>query len=368
MQQCLELAKYCDLKVVAPLPWSPLVYAPAWMGGERLPERETIDGIDVYHPRYFMTPKVGRMFYGYFFYLSLLENIREIYKSFHFDVIYAPWVFPDGVGSQLIARDMGKPIIIGALGTDINSYMNYFLRRKIIARSLAGSEGVIAVSRALKNKMVENGVPDDKISVITNGVDNEVFKPLDKEQCRKTLGITSSGKAILFVGNLVRGKGIEDLVDAFSGMSERIGDSRLMIIGDGPLKNSLKRRIDKAGLKGKVNFTGKQRHDSIPLWMNACDVFCLPSHNEGCPNVVLEAMACGAPIVATNVGGIPELIVPGIDGELVPAREPKALSAAIESVLNRSKEPKDRTTPPRVQNWFENAGQVYEILKSASLR
>ncbi len=368
-QQCLELSKTCELKVVAPLPWSPLRDLPARISfGARVPERETMYGLDIFHPRYFMTPKIGRSFYGYFFFLSLLNKIREISRTFPFDVIYAPWAYPDGVGSQLIARAMNKPVIIGALGSDINIYMNYFMRRNIITRALACSEGVVAVSKALKDKMIECGVPENKICVITNGVDDELFRPLDKVKCRSELGIDLKGKIILFVGNLVPVKGISDLLEAFKILSGRIKALRLAIVGDGPLKPALKQRLS-GHLSGKVLFAGKQPHRSIPQWMNACDVFCLPSHSEGCPNVVLEAMACGVQIVATRVGGIPELVVDGVDGELVSSHNPQALSAAIENGLKRSNGMKNhKDLHPYVQNWSENAKKVYSMLKSASFR
>jgi glycosyltransferase involved in cell wall biosynthesis len=334
----------------------------------RPPERETIDGLDVYHPRYFMIPKIGRVFYGLFFFLSLLNKIKKIYMEFHFDVMYVPWVYPDGVGSQYIARAIKKPIVVAALGSDINVYTKYFLRRKIIVNSLSRAEGVIAVSDALKDTMVRNGVPKDKITVVLNGVNTDLFKPMDKEQCRRTLDILPNEKVILFAGNLVPTKGVVDLLDTFFSLSSRIRDLRLVIVGDGPLKDVLIQKAKNMNVSELVRFAGTQPHDLMSVWMNACDVFCLPSHSEGCPNVVLEAMACGAHVVATKVGGIPELIDSELVGTLVPAGRPPALAAAIENIIKGATAPKKEAFKLQVQSWSDNAVRVFEILESVSLQ
>jgi teichuronic acid biosynthesis glycosyltransferase TuaC len=244
-QQCQGLSKLCDIKIVAPLPWSPM--STVFKRGAvfaKVPEHEIVDGLEVYHPRYFMVPKIGRSFYGFFFYLSLLGKIRNINKAFDFDVVYAPWVYPDGVGSQLIAKVLNKPVVIGALGTDINVYLKYFLRRKIIVRSLSKANGVVAVSNALKEKMVKNGVSEGKITVIPNGVNTRYFRLLDKAQCRKDLNIDLKTKVILFVGNLVPIKGVEDLLDAIVEIKTKLSELKLIIVGDGPLKDRLKQKVE----------------------------------------------------------------------------------------------------------------------------
>jgi len=316
-QQFVELAKLCEIKVIAPLP---LHYR------ERVPERENIDGIDTYHPRYFMIPKIGRSLYGLFFYLSLIKKVKKIYENFKFDLIFATWAYPDGFGSFLIAKTFNKPIVIKVHGSDINLYTEYFLRRKMIAYALKNCNKVIAVSKALKERIVKIGVPEDKIVVIPNGVDTDLFKPLERDRCRERLELPQDKKIVLFVGNLVPVKGVDVLVEAFARLPAGM---LLVLVGDGPLKNKLQAKVKEFGIENNVIFVGRTRHEAIPYYMNACDIFCLPSLNEGCPNVILESIACGKPVVASNVGGVREIICSDDMGILIKPANATVLARAF---------------------------------------
>ncbi|RKY41051.1 MAG: hypothetical protein DRP76_00680, partial [Candidatus Omnitrophota bacterium] len=350
-QQFVELAKLCEIKVIAPLP---LHYR------ERVPERENIDGIDTYHPRYFMIPKIGRSLYGLFFYLSLIKKVKKIYENFKFDLIFATWAYPDGFGSFLIAKTFNKPIVIKVHGSDINLYTEYFLRRKMIAYALKNCNKVIAVSKALKERIVKIGVSEDKIVVIPNGVDTDLFKPLERDRCRERLGLPQDKKIVLFVGNLVPVKGVDVLVEAFARLP---ADMLLVLVGDGPLKNRLQAKVKEFGIENNVIFVGRTRHEAIPYYMNACDIFCLPSLNEGCPNVILEALACGKFVVATKVGSISEIITSGDYGILVSPKNSEALAGAINKVLEKKWNPEGISKKVSNRNWTANAEKIYEELK-----
>ena len=277
-QQSVELAKLCELRVVAPLPW--------YRKGA-IPQKEDVDGIKTYHYRYFMTPKIGRSLYGFFFYLSLLPKIKRLYKEFEFDAILATWAYPDAFGSYLIAKALKKPIVVKVHGTDINSYTRYFLRRNMIVCALSNSDKIIAVSSALKDQVVRIGVSSEKIVVIPNGVNTDLFKPMDQAECRRKLELPINKKIVLYVGNMVKVKGIDVLIEAFARLSS---DVLLVLVGDGPLEPMLRLRVKELGIEGNVILSRRTTHNSVPFYMNACDVFCLPSRDEGCPNVVLEAM------------------------------------------------------------------------------
>lgn len=306
-QQILELAKSCELKIVAPIPWHNF---------SKVPLREKIDGFDVYHPRYLLIPKIARSLYGFLFFLSLIGKIRRLYKEFKFDCIFATWAYPDAFGSYLIAKALNIPIVIKVHGSDINIYSKYLLRRKMIVWALNRSNKVISVSNALKNQMIKIGVLEEKILVIPNGIDANLFKPIDRQECRVKLKLPVDKKIFLFIGNLVPIKGVKILIEAFSKFAYLNPDTLLLIVGDGPLEVSLRRRVEELGDTEKVLFLERCSHDKVPIYMNACDIFCLPSLNEGCPNVIIESFACGIPVVASNVGGIPELIVDGQNGFL----------------------------------------------------
>jgi len=174
-----------------------------------------------------------------------------------------------------------------------------------------------------------------KIVVIPNGVNTNLFRLMDQTECRKSLNLPEEKRVILFVGNLVPVKGVDYLLEAYSDASSFIRNTMLIIIGDGSSEKSLKKETKRLGLGENVKFVSRQPYEKIPVWMNACDLFCLPSLNEGCPNVVLEAFACGKPVVASSVGGVPELITSEDVGLLVASHNSKALSDTLKASFNK---------------------------------
>lgn len=337
MQQVTELSRLCEIKVIAPVPWAPKFdFVPKYVQANNVKLREVINGIEVFHPRYFITPKVGRSFYAYFFFRSLVNKIRETYRLFPFDIIYAPWAYPDGVGCFHIAKTMGIPLVIGVLGSDINTYSNYFFRKKMLADALNNCNRVIAVSNALKERVVSIGVKTGNIAVILNGVDINLFRPVDTNEIRMKYGLKLDKKYILYVGNLYLVKGVDYLIKSFKLLSSIQKNVDLIIIGDGRQKSNLLKQVHDDQLEGRVKFLGTKRHEEISSWINCCDLFVLPSISEGCPNVLLEAMACGKPIVASNIGGIPEIIDSSKYGILVPPKDYKQLFEALQSALNKT--------------------------------
>ncbi|MFA5143019.1 MAG: glycosyltransferase [Candidatus Omnitrophota bacterium] len=353
-QQFVELSKLCNLQVVAPLPW----YCK-----KRIPRQEAIAGIKVYHTRYFMIPKIGRSLYGIFFYISLLPKIKKIYKEFKFDTILATWAYPDAFGSYLIAKALKKPVVVKVHGTDINAHTRYFLRRKMIAWALLNSNKVIAVSKALKERIVRMGIPSEKIVVIPNGVNNDLFKPMDQAECRKKLDLPADKKIVLYAGNMIKAKGIDVLLDAFARISP---DILLALVGDGPFEDTLRTKAKKLKIKERVIFAGRKAHDEIRYYMNACDIFCLPSRNEGCPNVLLEATSCGKYVVAAKVGGIPEIIESDKTGIMVEPGNSEELAKAIDKGFGVSH--MSRTPVGRTYTWKQSAEMLDEVLKSIDCR
>ncbi|MDP2929912.1 MAG: glycosyltransferase family 4 protein [Candidatus Omnitrophota bacterium] len=367
-QQFVELAKLCELRVAAPL---------TWYYKEAIPQEEDIDGIKTYHYRYFMIPKIGRSLYGIFFYLSLLPKIKRLYKEFKFDAILATWAYPDAFGSYLIAKALKKPIVVKVHGTDINSYAchvpersewymaRHFLRRKMIVWALSKSDKVIAVSGALKDQMVRIGVPSEKIVVIPNGVNADLFKPMDQVECRRKLGLPFDKRIVLFVGNLVAVKGVEALVSGLAGW--RVC-GLLVLVGDGPLEGMLRAKVKELGIEDRVVFAGRKAHDEIRYYMNACDVFCLPSLNEGCPNVLLEAIACRKYVVATRVGGIPEIIESDETGIMVEPGRPVELAEAINKGLEISQMSGRTSSERRSYTWKQSAEMLEGVLRAVDQR
>ena len=353
-QQFLELAKLCELKVIAPIPWHKL---------SKVPNKEMIEGIDVYHPRYFMIPKIGRSLYGIFFFLSIIGMARRIEKTFCFDEILATWAYPDGFGSCLLAKLFKKPIVIKVHGSDINITMQSVVRKKMILYALKNSARIIAVSNALKDKMISMGALKEKIVVIPNGVDTILFSPMDRVECRKKLNIPNEQKIVLFMGNLKQIKGLNHLIEAMSRLPD---DIRLILVGSGGERDSLRALAERMGIQARVNFAGSRLHSEIPVWINASDVLCLPSLNEGCPNVVLEAQSCGIPVVATRVGGVSDIIRSSDTGLLVEPAYSDQLSDALKCAIDKKWDRQKIRDSVIKFDWKDNAHEALGVLERAA--
>ena len=344
------------IKVVAPIPWHHF---------SKMPFRETIDGFDVYHPRYFIIPKITRALYGLFFFISIFKTVKRLCDEFKPDAILATWAYPDAIGSFLCVKILKKPFFVKVHGSDINLYVKHPLRRAQITYALSRSSKVIAVSSALKQRLVEICVPAEKIAVIPNGVDMDLFKPLDQIECRKKLGLPLDKKIILYVGNFAQVKGVDILVDAFGELTRLRNDILLVLVGAGSLDKMLCEKVKTLGIEQNIIFAGRTPHDSIRYYMNACDVFCLPSRDEGCPNVVLEAMACGKPVVGSDVGGIPELITSTELGILTKPSDSESLSCALKEAINKQWDSVTIRNSIAKFNWEESALMLKKALEEA---
>ncbi len=351
-----------EIKVIAPVPWFPrLKIKKEWYSFSLIPKKETISGFEVYHPRYVVIPKILRLLDGFAFFLGIMRTVKEVQKKFSFECILVTWAYPDGFGSFLAAKVLKKPVIIKVHGSDINVHTKSMLRKKMISYALRNSDKVIAVSSALKDRMVRICVPSEKIVVIPNGVNTGLFKPMDQTECRRKLELSLDKKIVLFVGNLVKIKGVETLVNAFAGL--RVS-GLLVLVGNGPLEGTLRAKVKELGMEDRVIFAGRKAHGEIRYYMNACDIFCLPSRNEGCPNVLIEAVSCGKYVVATRVGGIPEIIESDRTGIMVEPDRPTQLAEAINKSLEISRIPGRTSSERRSYTWKQSAEMLSEVLNN----
>lgn len=324
------------VRVVAPVPYFPPLKWSRRYQFSQIHHYEMIEGIDVYHPRYAMTPKVGMMWYGLLMFLSVLPRVSKIHRELGFDVIDAHFVYPDGFAAMLLGHWFKKPVVVSARGSDINQYKDFRVIREILKRTLLGADRVIAVSQALKDNMVRLGIPQERVSVIPNGVDPGKFAPMPKQEARDALHL-SGHRLILSVGNLTENKGMDLLIKALHILvyQRHRSDLHLAIVGDGPCRHVLADLVVSLNLLDHVTLVGSIPHHELNRWYSAADVFCLASAREGLPNVVLEALACGTPVVATPVGGIPEVISSERVGLLV-RRNERHLADTIAMALERN--------------------------------
>ena len=322
------LQEKCEVEVIAPLPWVPPLpdnVAIARYSHVNVPLKEIIGDITVHHPRYLVIPKILGFMHAAFMYFPLLKLVRKLVQRDIIDLINAHWVFPDGVAATWVGTKLCKPVVLTALGCDINLYTTMALRRFQIIKALKRADYITAVSNGIKDKIVSLNILPRKIRVVPNGIDPDLFSINNKRDARMKLGIPVDLPIILTVGNQDEAKGTKFLIEALKIMRERIAVLPLLIlIGDGQLGTPLVSLAQRLGMTENVLFLGRKPHREIPLWMNAADAFCLPSLREGHPNAVIEALACGIPVVASDVGGIPE-IINRRNGRIAKAGDPVSL-------------------------------------------
>jgi glycosyltransferase involved in cell wall biosynthesis len=326
------LARYCEVRVVAPIrAWA------RWKQPGLIvnPVREREGGVESIFPPYWSIPTAWALHAGGM-YLSMRPWIRELRREFPFDVIVGAWAYPDAVAASLLAREANVPLITAVLGSDVNEFPDLFGLRPQIRWGFKRAQRVLAVSRAIADRVVELGAPRERVLVQHNGVDGARFRIRNQAEARKSVGIEHDRPVIGYVGNIRPVKGSDVLIEAMDHLVKQLGnsDAELWIVGSGEIEAPLRARVTALGLDSRVRFLGRQPHDAIPRWMSAIDVFCLPSRNEGCPNVILEALASGKPVVASRVGGIPELLTDGKNGYLVHAVDPGALAVALAMALD----------------------------------
>lgn len=328
-----ELVKSGEVesRVVAPVPWFPSEN-PRWGDYARFaatPEREQRNGLDVLHPRYLLLPKVGMTTAPLTLALGARAAVQKLIdEGFDFDVIDAHYYYPDGVAAALLARWFRKPLAVTARGSDVNLIGRHALPRRFMRWASRVASASIGVSQALVERMGELGLRSPRQLALRNGVDLARFRAdADPEALRARLGLQGS-PLLLSVGNLVPLKG-HDLVIEALGLLRRQGlDARLCIIGAGPLRAELESLAQRLGLAEQVRLPGALPQDELAAWYGAADMLVLASEREGWPNVLLESMACGTPVVATAVGGIPEIVEPPLTGRIVQQRTAQALADA----------------------------------------
>jgi glycosyltransferase involved in cell wall biosynthesis len=354
----------CQVKVVAPVPYFPDIRVSDWWRFSQVSPKETIDGIDVYHPRYFMTPKIGMASYGYLMYLFSLPVIRKIREEFDFDIIDTHFTYPDGFAGILLGRYFGKPVVVTSHGTDLNLYPAYPVIRQFLRYTLGKADRVVAVCNALRDVMIRLDVPGGKISVIPNAIDLKKFYPMAKEDARRTLGITSK-HVVVSVGSLIPIKGHDVLIRAVKLLVEELGrgDLSLNIVGEGPYRRTLEKLVSSLKLEGHVRFVGAVPHSDMILWFNAADISCLASSREGWPCVLLESLACGTPVVATNVWGIPEVIRNDRIG-LLAERNPRDFADKIHAALRKSWDFRGIVEYANDFTWERAAGEIHKVYSS----
>jgi glycosyltransferase involved in cell wall biosynthesis len=265
--------------------------------------------------------------------LVCAHSVLPHLKRFKPDLILSYYVYPEGYAALSAGKRLGVPVVLGAIGSDINRIpdrISAFLTRK----ALREASFVLTVSEHLRDQAIRLGASPERTRAVPNGCDTSVFRLADRAPARAALGLRAESEVVVFVGWIAPTKGLRELVDAVKSLRASHPDLQLFCIGEGALQAELEARAIAAGVADRIRFLGRRTSLEVASWLAAANIFCLPSYAEGCPNSVIEALACGRPVVATNVGGIPEL-VNSESGILVPPQDSKALAEALSEALSR---------------------------------
>lgn len=330
LQTIEALSRYVPLEIFVPN-----ARYPKWMSPRSyryVPPRSesgNLNGAVVHHLGYSTLPLVGRGLNGYLVGRVLSRPVR----GYSPDLILAYWLYPDAFGAAEVAGRLGVPLISGARGSDIRARDSLSLA--LTARALKKSAHVLTVSENLRRIALEKfGLRPDCVSTVTNGCDAEIFRPGSKNEARSRLGLPRTEPLVLFVGRLVAAKGLRELFSAWIALNNRRSPVHLAVLGDGSLRAELVESARASGLSERVHLPGLQPPEAVASWMQACDVLCLPSYTEGYPNVLVEALACGRPVVATPVGGVVEILDDSC-GVLASVRDVPSLTEALSVALSR---------------------------------
>jgi glycosyltransferase involved in cell wall biosynthesis len=365
-QQFVELSRMCELSVLEAIPYFPgatlTKQPPRAAKLAALPAREVVHGIETHYLRQLYVPRIG-LAVAVPLYLASLLPFRELARRF--DVVLATWAYPDGCASILFARALGKPCVVKVHGSDVNVVAKTRAARPILRRVLPRAEAMVAVSRPLGEELVALGVERTRVHLVPNGVSTEIFRVRDKREARRGLGVPLERPVVLFVGRLEPQKGLGELLEAFDLVRAERPEAILALVGDGVWKEKV--AAAKARLGDALIAPGARPLEEVARWVAACDVFTLPSWNEGTPNVVLEALASGRPAVGSDVGGIPDVLADARSGIVVKARDARALSVGLLAALAKTWDP-EAVSACGPGSWKESAGKLHHVLASVTRR
>lgn len=351
-----------ESRVVAPSAWFPSGHPRfgEWGVFGRVPAEEERHGISVRHPRYVLLPKVGMSMAPLTMALAARPVVAGmIRKGFDFDVIDAHYLYPEGVAAALLGRWFGRPVIVTALGDDAITCPKFPMPRRMLLWMASRCSSLTAVCQALKDHLVKVGAPAEKIRVILQGVDLDVFRPVDRDAVRRRLGL--SGRVLLIVGHVTKRKGQHFAVEALP----QLPGTTLLIAGDGWMEGMLRERARELGVADRVRFLGHVNHEDLTDYYGAADASLLPSSREGIANVLIESMACGTPVVATPVWGTPEAVSTPEAGVLMRDRSTEALVEAVRQLFASYPDRAATRRHAETFTWERTSRQHLEVLRAA---
>jgi len=318
-----------EVTVIAPVPWFPFKsrFFGAYGRAARAAKFEKRHGVSIYHPRYLVIPKFGMRLTPRFMYRAALKCFRTLTaKGEDFHLIDAHYLYPDGVVAAQLGAVLNRPVVMTARGSDVTQIGLLQGPRQDICAALGKVAHTITVSENLRRDLISMGGRAAKITTLRNGVDLDIFREQNRQAVRKRWG---GDQILLFAGWLIPRKRVDLVLDVTS----RIPGLHTVIVGDGPLRSSLEGQMRKLKIADRVSFIGQISPAQMPEIYSGADILLLPSDREGWANVLLEAMACGTPVVTRAIGGAPELMTDKAAGILVDSADAEALANAVRALL-----------------------------------
>ena len=353
-----------EVRVVAPTPWFPFVSGLRPGFRPQVPREEVQDGVPVLHPRFLSVPGFLKCLDGLLLFLSTLPALLRLRREFRFEVIDAHFVYPEGLAAVLAGLVLRVPVTITLRGM-LPLLAPFRLRRPQLRFALRRAARIVAVAESLQRDAVALGIAPERVRVIANGTDPGRFHRQDRIEARRKIGLGKYGPLLLSVGTLAPRKGFHLVIEAVAKLQRRWPTLRFAVVGgggpEGAMEGELRQLAARLGVEPRVIFAGPRRSEELAAWYSAADLFVLATAHEGCPNVVLESLACGTPVVATPVGSIPELIGPA-EGLLV-ERTVDALAAGIDAALKRAWDRDEVRARVASRSWEVVGREVAEELR-----
>ena len=335
--------KGCEVAVISPVavPVIPIRGLATWQHLVGVRHEDTIEGIRVVYPRYLHLPRrIFRQLFFVIYYHSIKNIVQQVIKRFQPDILHTHMATPEGCIGILLRKEFALPLVVSLRGSDINTYAySSNLMLCLTRRVISEADRVITISHSLKSAAEKIGSPRRQITVIHNGCDTDkfIYSEQARSFLRRKMGISQGSVVLILIGHIIKKNGVLDIIEAFREVVRRQVDPYLILVGHGKDAKLLLQEVSKTRIRERIHFIGTRKHEEIPGWLSMADVLVLPSYGEGLPNVVVEAMACQRPVIATKVGGIPEAVADGKNGVLVGSKDPIALTQAMERLARDEK-------------------------------
>lgn len=373
-ERMFRVARLLPLTVVAPSPWFPFqTLLRKWKPHFRppAPALEVQEGIEVRRPRFLSVPGAFKWLDGWSMALSCLPTLLRLKRGFGCNVIDAHFAYPEGYAATLLGTWLRIPVSVTMRGTEVPLALDPRRRRRMI-KALQRATRIFAVSDSLKRHAASLGVADEKILVVGNGVDTAKFHRLDRQAARQRLGLSVDAPVLVSVGGLVERKGFHRVLECLPALRQRFPGLRYLIVGaagpEGDWSARLRSSVIDLGLQDCAAFLGSVAPEELKVPLSAADVFVLATRNEGWANVFLEAMACGLPVVTTDVGGNAEVVSNANLGTLVPFGNADQLTLAIADALGRDWDRDAIVDYAKSNSWERRVGTLAEELAAIAMR